>query len=259
LTTLSGDYFADIVTLALPDDAVRRMLPCGLELGPQTVTPAGQHPVMFAMGRHRDVTMPLLGWTPGFPLNYQELFVVVPALRRPCALGSYKGPFLYPPRLYLDNLQAVLGGELIWGMAKLPARIAQDETSFAVARLIDGAPMLSLASRIAGAYGPVASQPNFAPLAALLSQRMINKALLGLGCYLGATMDWGWSRAVLRPVATVLDIAQAFIPGLPVGRFAAPGIDADPLGSAQVRTHWELTLPYPPALCAACAPVPRTP
>ena len=44
---LSGEGAMRGVTLALPVERVRNMLPAGLELGAQNVTPEGTHPVIL--------------------------------------------------------------------------------------------------------------------------------------------------------------------------------------------------------------------
>ncbi len=44
---LHGDATMRIVTLVFPSDDVRRLLPVGLDLGAQGVTPPGTHPVIL--------------------------------------------------------------------------------------------------------------------------------------------------------------------------------------------------------------------
>jgi hypothetical protein len=105
-------------TASLPTDTVRKLLPHGLELGAQSVTAPGTHPVLFGFN-----DMFRLHWS--FPSllpneTYRELSVGVPFayLTQGQVTSQSPGPYYFMPQLYLDNLFAVVGGTLLWGFNK---------------------------------------------------------------------------------------------------------------------------------------------
>src|SRR4051812_44491898 len=102
------------VTLSLPTYAVRNLLPAGLELGPQNVTPAGTHPVvMFYQDLFRGqmsipTLLPSLTYfehTVGIPYSYMSRDSITP---------GHPGPYYFMPRLLLNNILATIGGVFFW-------------------------------------------------------------------------------------------------------------------------------------------------
>ena len=93
--------------------------PQGLALGPQTLAPEGFHPVILSFGRQCDVR-PLVG-PPVFDEYHWEFIHAVPwtvfapdeaeAMRNP-------GPYIFSPRLYLDDFSMVFLGWL-YGLDKV--------------------------------------------------------------------------------------------------------------------------------------------
>jgi hypothetical protein len=244
---MTGGYVASFFNCAWPLDTVRGLLPAGLDLAPQSVTAPDLHPVLMGFGRQENVTMEHLGWLPIFPMNYLEYFIGIPAVqRRGC--GPYHEPYLYMARLYLNSFLPVLGGVLFWGFPKELAVIKQGPGHFQVSTLRGQQPLISLESTATGDFSAALAHQNFAFVGGLLGQRLVEKSLDAHGPLLSATMTWDLAQAELRPLQATMEIASAFLPGLPTGRFESPtpGIDQNPMGAFELRTTWRLSLPFRP-------------
>jgi hypothetical protein len=247
---LVGDGHLRGTTLVLPTERVRHMLPHGLDLGEQQLTPKGTHPVViFFYDMYRaHMTVPTL--LPN--MTYHENIVGIPfAYTTPGFLEPYyAGPFFFMPRLNLDNYLATVGGILWWGFAKHLSKITTTEDSYAVATL-GGDPLISLDIKQKGELKPVDGYPYFEPMRQIMDQPIVSQLPVGMGpLFACSNFDKKWDTALVRPLSTEVQIDQCFVSALPTGRFAAEGIDADPLGSFEVQSRWRQSLIYPCAMHA---------
>lgn len=252
---LVGNGIIRGATIVLPSDTVRNLLPWGLDLAPQSLTPPGTHPVslFFQEMVRAHMTIP----TPLPNMTYHEQIVGVPFVNvtRGYPGSGPLGPFFFMPNLYLDNVLATLGGRLFWGLAKQLATMTVTKNSWAVHDNA-GNDLISFDFDIPGTgeYVPVPSVENFRPYCApevgIMVQPLVSMLPAGVGMFpICSDFDKKWDDAVIRPLEGTVNINQAIIPGLPTGRFPSegrcPGIDADVLGAFQVLAHWRMTLPYP--------------
>ena len=116
-----GDYRALMLTVAMPTADVERLLPVGLSLGRQNLTATGTHPMVFAFGNQSNVH-PHFPFPKVFDLTYLEFIHTIPFVVQcePTAEDkppSCHGPFLFSPRLYLDQLAPTALG-WAYGLAK---------------------------------------------------------------------------------------------------------------------------------------------
>jgi hypothetical protein len=236
-------------TLILPSALVLDLLPHGLSLGEQQMTPEGSHPVvLFFQDMYRGhLTIPNL--LPN--LTYYEMMVGIPFAYVTSGLPAPGtcGPFFFMAQLFLTSFLATIGGKLGWGFAKELAAVTVDEGRYAV-RSLDGDPLVSLGFEPTGGYRHVYDEPNFEPMRRVMSQPVISQVPAAIGpWFVASNFDKKWDCATLRPLSTVVHVTQAIVPGLPCGRFPvhghAPGIDHSPLGSFELQARWRLTLPYP--------------
>src|SRR5215211_8720617 len=156
---LSGNGAFRYVTLALPTAAVRNLLPAGLELGPQSITPAGTHPVL--MGFHEmfrlQTSVPSL--LPS--MTYHEHSVGVPYCYATLGpRGRSLGPYFFMPIVLLDHVLATIGGLLFWGYAKRLATIRDADGRYS-ATAMSGEAVLSMSYEYTGEAKPIAAYPNF--------------------------------------------------------------------------------------------------
>lgn len=244
---LYGDGIFRGCTLALPSEQVRALLPFGLSLGRQQLTPAGTHPVIMLCNEILRAHMTVPSALPS--LSYRELSLGIPH----CTLGS-AGPFYYQPRLWLDSSLAMLGGVLYWGLTKRLATIDVDARRFAVSQA--GRALTSLEFTPSGDARSVDRFPYFAELRALHEQPLIMTLPLGLGgpFFVCANFDKAWHAGTLRPLHTSARIDVSYLPGLPTCSVLAEGIEQSELGSYELRLPWRLSLPYAPALAPLLNP-----
>ena len=128
---LVGSGIMRVVTIALPREEVRSLLPHGLELGRQDLTGPDEHPVVFHFQEMIRAHMTIPNLLPN--LTYHEQVIGVPFTHvSPGLSGPRSGPFFYMPNLYLDDAIATMGGRFLWGFAKQMASARVTERSWAV-------------------------------------------------------------------------------------------------------------------------------
>ena len=111
-----GTMDAVVVVRVLEAEDVAELLPRGLELAPQPVVARGLHPVVI-IAAHNEYE----AWFGD--MAYDEVLVAVPFVRRTDTHIPNRGPFLYMPRLYLNEQRPKLLGNLLYGFEKLEADI----------------------------------------------------------------------------------------------------------------------------------------
>jgi hypothetical protein len=108
------------VTFAWPWPLARRLLPWGLDLLPQVITPWGTHPVVLFFYDMFQAHMPAMPLLPS--MTYHEHIVGVPFTGITPALGGPAGPFFFMPRILLDGVLPWLGGRALLGVPEGPGR-----------------------------------------------------------------------------------------------------------------------------------------
>ena len=240
-----GTYRSDCAVVPLPVETVRRMLPRGAAPGPQTLAPAGEHPVLFMFGRHHGVHPVVLPIRGG---SYHEMITAVPFLEYGKPGGDpARGPYAFMPRLYLDDWIFVMLG-WVYGYDKVRARIEDAPGRYRVSALLSGRTIVTGHFDPKGDAGPVSGFPNFAAVAPAFQQPFLGKTFLGpIVC---SIMTFELEKAVLRSAEARIAVDTAYVRGMPVREFRVPGIDAAPLGAFSIEVPW--TLSYP--MSCACVP-----
>jgi len=251
---LHGDGTMRGVTLALPSDRVRDLLPAGLELGAQDVTPPGTHPVILFFHDLFRGQMNIPTLLPSLTYHEHSMGVPFAYLSRESITPGYTGPYYFMPRLYLDNMIATLGGNLFWGFTKQMAAIQVTAGRYTISDS-GGQRLTSLSwdTERAGVHRPVGDWPHFGPIRQMLDQPLISMVPATLGpFFILSDFDKNWDVATVRPMQTAVEVDVEFVTGYPTGRYPAsgwsPGIDESVLGSYELRSPWRLSLPYPPML-----------
>jgi hypothetical protein len=242
------------VTLSLEVNTVRDLLPAGLELGTQNLTGAENHPVVLFF---HDLSGAGFSLPSFFPKQaYHEFALCVPHvhLSRHSITPGHSGPYLFMPRLFLDNLWPTLTGVLGWGFAKRMAAIDVTQHSYAVSNSAGHVLSLSWeAAEEGGYYNPISAFPQFGPIRSILDQPLISMVPAGVGpFFVVSNFERHWGLAELRPIRTALKVYFDFATGFPPGRYPADGLSEgiykDPLGSYELRAPWRLSLPYHPLI-----------
>lgn len=247
--SLEGDGITRGVTLSLPTSTVRALLPAGLELGRQDLTEEPDtHPVVLLFHEIFRAKMSIPSLLPD--LTYHEHSVGIPFsyLTRSARGGPAAGPYYFMPSVLLDDALAVLGGVLYWGFVKRMAEVRARGNDFTVAE--SGRPLVSLDSRPVGEFLPLSRFPSFEIIRSVLDQPVISSVPFGVGPFFASShFEKRWQQADVRPLEASLEIFEAYVPGLPIGRLDVNalhhGIDRHVLGSYEYRAPWRLTWPYP--------------
>jgi hypothetical protein len=251
---LHGEGTMRGVTLALPTDQVRNLLPAGMELGNQDVSPRGTHPVILFFHDMFRAQMSIPTLLPN--MTYREHSVGVPFTYISCGsiTPGVPGPYYFMPRLYLDNFWATLGGLCIWGFAKEMATVTVTGDSYTV-NALGGQRVTSLQWKKSKntEHKPIAEYANFEPVRQMLNQPILSMVPLARGpFFILSDFDKQWNVATVRPMETVLEVDVEYVPGYPAGRYPAAGwsagIDRSVLGSYELLAPWRLSMPYPPLM-----------
>jgi hypothetical protein len=254
---LSGDGIFRGVTLAVPTARVEALLPPGLVLRAQSVTPAGTHPVIASFNDLSRAQMSVPSLMP--VLNYNEYTLGIPYtyIARGGLNRNSPGPYYYMPKLFLNSTLAVIGGVAFWGFRKDPAFFHVEDDRFAI-RTQGEQPLTSLSWKPTGAFKPSGDFVNFEPIRKMLDQPLISQVPpIGGPIYVVSDFDRRWDVATVRPLETTLSIEEDFVPDCKsfatctIGRgTTAPGIDKSVLGSYELVAPWRLSLPYLPIMRA---------
>ena len=247
---LNGDSTMRGVMLALPIREVHNFLPAGLELGPQTVTPPGTHPVMLFFN---DIFRGRLSIPAPIPsMTYHEHHVGVPFTQLTAGVLSpgYPGPYYFMPRLYLDNLQAIVGGITFWGFAKQMAYFTVTANRYTV-RNLAGEQVISLdwSTEGEGGFRPASDEQPFQMVRQILDQALVSQVPAAMGpLFVLSDFQKDWTLALVQPLRIAIDVEIAYVPGQQCGLYPAGGSVPTALSSYEIRVPWRLSLPYPPAL-----------
>ena len=225
-----GALDAALALVAVPAETARAMLPEGLRLASQSVMPASQHPLLFILGRQRNVRLALFAGG----IDYLEFILAVPFVEHERPDRHPRGPFGWLACLFLDRPLPVLAGRLLLAFAKRRAAIEATDDTYRIACARTGAPLIS--ARISAAGAPFSGCPwRFAEI---LRLPVISRRARGAWRYSVAYLEL--DRAEVAPITIDLTIERPFVPGLPV---ASLRLEADSGRALRLRTGWRLTGP----------------
>ncbi len=251
------------VTLAIPDDVVRPLLPPGLMLGPQDDTRGGTHPVILSYNSLANARMSVPSLVPA--LTYSEFTLGIPHtyIARGEIDATSPGPYYYMPRLYLNSWWAVFGGIGFWGFPKAYAGFDVGASHFRV-RATSGERLTSLTWETDGdPQRPVDSIRDiddryrfFLAVRRMLDQPLVSQVPpQGGPIFVVSDFQRRWDAATMRPLTTTETLEPSFQPNFKMKQGASldatqslhsVGIDDNKLGSYELIAPWRLSLPYLP-------------
>lgn len=233
-----GHLEVTIVVLSPTCSSVERLLPPGLRLGKQNVTPAGTHPLVLMFGHHSHVRQWFMPPTAGG--SYDEWIVVTPFLEH--GAGD-PGPWTYMSRLYLDRLWYVLLGWMYGFPKKLARTLANDDqTTYIVETFLDGKPRVSMTGQTLEATMSFAALPDAAALTPIFQQPFVQRfAPLP---WLGSRMWFELDTAIVRPVVVRFELTSECAPGLEPMSMAVGSITDGIPGAFHMSCEWMLSRPY---------------
>jgi hypothetical protein len=253
---LVGDARIRGVALTRPTAEVAALLPRGVVLGTQTLTPPGTHPLVFFFSDFSHMRMSVPTLAP--EMNYREEIIGVPFTQVAAAGGDLRrtSPAFYMVRLYLDRSLdgwlALVGGRLFWGYLKDPAWIVSSADRFLIHGPA-GEPLIDLNNAADASFRAVEDFASFASWRQIQEQPLVTHLPLGIGplCVI-SDYHKKWESTQVRPLRVVLDLVNPPLSGIPRGRFPVqgwtPGFEHSPLGGFEMKTRIRSSLPYPPWL-----------
>jgi uncharacterized protein with NAD-binding domain and iron-sulfur cluster len=263
---LSADFEAKgicdaiVVVRALPADDVAELLPRGLELAPQPSVGAGLHPVVVIAGRNA-----YEAWFGD--MAYDEMLVAVPYVQRTDTHIPNRGPFLYMPRLYLNERRPRMLGNLLYGFEKVEAVIDNAPGHYQVRHEREGL-LAELRYESAGPSRSSAGDGSLEAVRELLQMPTIaqssriadSKAFYRDGiesAFICANIRYLFDdpSAVIEPVRATLQVTKRVKPrALPTDTYVAPSLDEARLGAFRMRLPARVSMPgsaadtvFPPA------------
>lgn len=241
------------IALALPSSKVRNLLPAGLELGDQDVTPRGTHPLIFLCHHFSECQFSFPN--PLRSMNFHEQTVGIPFtfIREGAGAPCERGPYYFMPKLYLDDLWVLLNGRFWWGFNKELAIVCANDGRYTVTSR-SGHRLISLEWSARGESDHASiGYVGFAPIREMLSQALVSICPAALGPFFSLTdFDRRWNLATVRPNDSILEVAPSYMPGFDGGLFTESGHSGGTgtfiLGSFEIFGPWWLSLPYRTAL-----------
>jgi hypothetical protein len=247
-----GDYDACVMIFPVPLADVAGLLPAGLQLASQSITPTGQHPVLLYVGQQRQVRnvsvpsvlCPLLRPF-GLCMYFLEAAIAIPYVQKTSDLSA--SPKFCSVKLYLNKSLPIYLGWLC-GFPKELGQLTAIGNSYDV-QTMSSDPLLQITYTPESPFRSISSFSNFAALRPMFEQVHIGR-LFSLGVPLLETfvccdIDLKLTSARAQSVTISGALTSTFSTFLPSG-FSLPGIKTDALGAFRLQTTWELT---PPDVC----------
>lgn len=245
-----GTLDSRIVVLGLPRADVQKLLPLGLELAPQTLTFPDKHPV-YLMFSHDHFE----AWFGD--MDYNELMLAVPYVQRTALNVANRGPFIYMPRLYLDDELPRRLGNLLYGFEKEMGTIVNGADNYTVRDPGDDRLIASATFAEDGEPVPPSSVPLFQSVRKLLEMPTISQALRivdddafeerdFVSPFLSCSVCYNFddATATVQPLTATVDFTGALTPrGLLTGPIAVPSLKTEVLGAFRLRCNQVVSLP----------------
>ncbi|HUK23479.1 MAG TPA: hypothetical protein VLV49_02785 [Terriglobales bacterium] len=238
----TGNYIATFLIANVKPEDAQSILPNGMLTDPKAVH-NGSYPVVLGFGTFenaRSYRYSFLG------LNYSEFLAAIPRVSVPGGQYKYKGPYLYPYRLYLNRLMPTIFGRLS-GYPKFWERVtltgAGDppfDYAFKVATLLTGQPLLKLTFTASATVNKISHFPRFNDIRRLLIPNIIANGFFGIPVRTFFELDVANAMAWDLPAATLEVPDKNLFPVLP-GKYTWKGIEQEPYGAVRVYLPWRLT------------------
>jgi uncharacterized protein with NAD-binding domain and iron-sulfur cluster len=226
--------------MAFPRATVQAMLDPGLVLAAQDMTPPDQHPVLLLFGWQGDVRPNRMPFGGG---NYLEFIVSVPFVQHATARDHERcpGPFIYMPKLFLDQLFPTLLGIFGYGYNKELASIRADKTDYTVFQRSTQKALISASFQ---ATGPTASEvdfPHFHITRKPYGLPLVSRTKLGTWHY--SFYDFALGQALIQPIDMTIKVYSKDVGGLPPGTYTVPSIEQQGMGAFFIATDATISNP----------------
>ena len=229
---------------AVDAKAVASVLPKGMRLHPQSLTPPGTHPVAILANQQVGVRASVLPRLLGYR-NYYEAIVAINFVQ----IDGRDGVFSYLPNLYLTNRAAQLAGVWFYGYNKRMGQLQMGNDSYSVATP-NGAPVWSARYQQKDFARPLVEMPDAALVQSICEQSLVAEGKFSRWQF--SSFDFNLTSAYVAGVSAEITVSDAALADLPAGtmtaqplaRPTAAGAGSNRLpGAFRIWTSWTLSNP----------------
>lgn len=229
---------------AVDAEALQKVLPKGMSLHPQALTPQGLHPVAMLANQQVGVRASISPRLLGYP-NYFEGIIAINYVQ----VEGHEGVYSYLPNLYLDSRRAQLAGVWFYGYNKRMGQLQMGHDSYAVAST-GGKPIWSARYQQKDFARPLMDSPECGVVQSISEQIVVSQGKFSRWQF--SSFDFNLTSALVAGVSAEIDIADPALADLPGGRMTArplaqAGAPYDPgnalPGAFRIWTSWTLSNP----------------
>ncbi|WP_430449300.1 acetoacetate decarboxylase family protein [Rhodophyticola sp.] len=236
---------------AVDAKALQAVLPEGLTLHPQALTPEGTHPVAILANQQVGVRASIL---PRF-LGYTDYYEAIIAINY-VQVDGHEGVFSYLPNLYLTNNWARLAGVWWYGYNKRMGQLSMGNSSYSVASP-DGSPIWSGRYQQKDFARPLTASPEVGMVQSLSEQIVVSEGKFSRWQF--SSFDFNLTSAYVAGVSAEITVSDAHLADIPAGRMTARPLAMDRgqtdsstklPGAFRIWTSWTLSNPLDSARIA---------
>ncbi|MEM7155774.1 MAG: NAD(P)-binding protein [Myxococcota bacterium] len=244
----SGSLEGYVVIQLLPREQAQRLLPRGLELAPQPICAPDRHPVFLLFAREQ---LQSRAWG----RDYAGVTLGVPFVQHADPHVPHRGPFIYRPQQYVDDLIPCMMGRRVYGFERDRAKIEVDDNAYRIYDRDDGEMVIEAWFEKKGDPVAPTTVPGFDAVRQIFDQPTISQAFRIIdehalhergGPFLGCIhrLLFDDSGAQLTHVNAVVQIkGEVSPPAFPRERIVSPSLAAQELGAFHIRVPQEISLP----------------
>ncbi|SLN64405.1 Acetoacetate decarboxylase (ADC) [Roseovarius albus] len=224
--------------------ALQAVLPKGMTLHPQALTPEGRHPIAMLANQQIGVRLSALPRFMGYR-NYLEAIIAINFVQ----VEGYEGVFSYLPNLYLTNSWAKWAGVWMYGYNKRMGKLQMGHDRYEVATP-DGAPIWSGRYQQKDFARPLVESPHCGLVQSISEQIVVTEGKFSKWQF--SSFDFNLSSAYVAGVSAEIDVANASFADIPAGTMYARPLDAGQTerdesnklpGAFRIWTSWTLSNP----------------
>ncbi|WP_373634996.1 NAD(P)-binding protein [Yoonia sp. SS1-5] len=230
---------------AVDSKELEKCLPAGMTLHPQTITPAGTHPVSILANQQMGVRPSILPQLMGFK-DYYEAIIAINYVQ----VEGQEGAFAYLPNLYLNSRMPQLAGVWFYGYNKRLGKLSMANDRYRVANS-DGTPVWSGQYAQRDFARPLTDYETFGAVHRLADQVVVTKNKLGKWQY--SNLDFGLGAAYGAGIHAEIDVHDAGLANLPAGKIIAQPLKLENPqasknlalpGAFRIWSSWTLSNPF---------------
>ncbi|MEL7183689.1 MAG: NAD(P)-binding protein [Pseudomonadota bacterium] len=229
---------------AVDSAALQAVLPKGMRLHPQGLTPPGTHPVAILANQQMGVRMSIL---PKF-LGFRDYFESIIAINF-VEVDGHEGVFSYLPNLYLNNRGAQLSGVWFYGMNKRMGHLTMGNSTYQTMTPQE-APIWTGRYQQSDFARPLMESPECGLVQSISEQVVVTEGKLSRWQF--CSFDFNFTSAQVAGVTAQVTVQDPSLANIPAGTLTARPLartgeivpaDVKLPGAFRIWTSWTLSNP----------------